>query len=125
VYIDDDGSGSGTTWSDLYGDLFGSSGRASCAGTGTACHASPTSKGSVPTKFVCADETECRESMRGAANMVKDTDVAKPENSLLVAILRKRESDGSVQGTQPKSPLFVFHPDSIDRIKAWIASGAE
>jgi hypothetical protein len=123
-YVLDDGSGSGTTWSELYADFFGPSGRASCAGTGTSCHASQRSEGYARSMFLCTDEASCLQSMKGASNLIKSSNFAEPENAFLIGVLRKSKADGSIVGTQPKSPLFVFHANSIERIKTWIGAGA-
>lgn len=123
-YVFDDGSGSGTTWSALYADLFGPSGRASCAGSGSACHASESSEGAARSAFVCADEASCLESMKGESSLISASSSAQPENAFLVGVLRKKKADGSIVGTQPMSPLFVFHSKSIERIKTWIGAGA-
>jgi hypothetical protein len=125
AYILDDGSGTGTTFSALYADLFGPSGRASCAGTGSACHASEDAAGAIA-KFVCATEDGCKTSMLGESRLVRaDSDPAQPGSALLVKALRRKDADGEVIGRQPKSPLFVFHDRSLERIKAWIADGAK
>ncbi len=123
-YVYDDGSGSGATWKDLYADFFGPSGRAGCAGAGNACHAEGSATGAARSSFVCANESSCRESLLGKSNLVQSKDSAKPEYAFLIGVLRKKKPDGSVGGTQPTSPLFVFHANSIDRIKTWIGNGA-
>lgn len=124
-YVFDDGSGSGTTWSDLYADFFGPSGRAGCAGPGNACHASEDAEGSARSAFVCPDEAGCVESILGRSNLVRSTDTEKPEAAFLINVLRRKNADGKIVGTQPKLPLFVFHEKSIERIKKWIADGAQ
>jgi hypothetical protein len=124
-YVFDDGSGSGTTWGDLYADFFGPSGRAGCAGPGNACHASEDAEGSARSAFVCADEAGCVESILGRSNLVRSTDTEKPEAAFLINVLRRKNADGKIVGTQPKLPLFVFHEKSIERVKKWIADGAQ
>jgi hypothetical protein len=124
-YVFDDGSGSGATWSDLYADFFGPSGRAGCAGPGNACHGSEDAEGSVRSGFVCADEAGCVESMLGRSNLVRSTDTEKPEAAFLINVLRRKNTEGKIVGTQPKLPLLVFHEKSIERIKQWIADGAQ
>lgn len=124
-FVFDDGSGSGTTWTSLYADFFGPSGRASCAGTGSDCHASSDAAGAKSMKFVCASKDGCLASMLGDSRLVQESHFSAPESAYLVAVLRKEASDGSIRGTQPKSPPFVFHEKSIERITTWIGNGAK
>jgi hypothetical protein len=74
--------------------------------------------------FVCTSEAGCRTSMLGKSNMIAQASMSKPENTLLYGVLRKKRSDGTITGTQPKSPLVVFHTKTLDRIKTWIQNGA-
>jgi hypothetical protein len=120
AYVRDDGTGTGTTWSALYAELFG--GKASCAGTASKCHASATAEGALDSKFVCADEAGCKASLLGDSSLVRSTDAANPSFSFLVRTLR-REEDGKIVGTQPTAPLFVFHAKTIERIETWIKDG--
>src|SRR5690606_19153544 len=103
---------------------FGPSGRAGCAGAGNACHASEDSEGYARSAFVCADEAGCLESILGRSNLVRANDADDPESSFFVNVLRRKDANGKIVGTQPKAPLFVFHEKSIERIKTWIADGA-
>jgi hypothetical protein len=117
-------AGSGITWTDLYRDLFGPSGQASCAGDG-GCHGAAESSGSVPSGFVCASKGDCRASILSAdSSLVLPGDSSAPARSQLVATLRRRSATGGIIGLMPKSPAYVFSHDSINRIEAWIRNGA-
>ncbi len=107
-------SGAGTTFTDLYRDLFGPPGAASCSGGGGSCHGSATPPGG----FACgSNKSACRTSMAGLAAG------ADFKSSGLFAILRK--SNGNANGRMPQSPTFVFDGPTLDRIAAWAAAGAK
>jgi hypothetical protein len=120
-------TGSGTTWSDLYRDFFGPTGKASCAGNGT-CHGDATQQGAKSSGgYVCAgDKVACRASLlsddTGLIQLPRDQ--TEPEASGLVQELRRRKPDGSVVGLMPKTPECVFESAAIDRIETWIKNGA-
>jgi hypothetical protein len=121
----EDDAGSGTAWPDLYRDLFGPTGRASCAGDG-ACHGAPNQAGAISASgFVCADETGCRTKMLEAGLVKLPGDASDPSSSVLVKVLRKRNADGSLTGFMPKRPAYVFSRTSIGRIETWTANGAK
>ncbi len=120
-------SGSGTTWTDLYRDLFGPTGQASCAGDGL-CHGSASQAGARGSNgFVCADKDACYASMTAASpGLVTSTDTTDPTKSVLYLTLRHRRTDGSVTGSMPKRPFsYVFSTASMARIATWIQSGAK
>lgn len=118
-------AGSGTTWTDLYRDLFGPTGGASCAGNGP-CHGSAEESGASGSHgYVCASREGCRESMLSLeTGLVQASDSTAPEKSTLVATLRRRSAKGGIVGTMPKRSEYVFSHDSIARIEAWIRNGA-
>ena len=115
------------TWTALFGDYFGPTGRASCAGDGS-CHGDSGQQGAKSSgNYVCgADKDACRNSLlstdTGLIQIPRDQD--KPENSGLVQELRRRASDGSVTGLMPKRPQCIFEPGAIGRIELWIKNGA-
>lgn len=118
-------AGSGTAWTDLYRDLFGPTGGASCAGTGM-CHGSAGESGALGSQgYVCASREGCRESMLSAETLiVQASDSNAPERSSLVATLRRRSGTGTIVGTMPKRSQYVFSRQSIARIETWIRNGA-
>lgn len=114
--------GTGTTWSSLYGDLFGPSGAASCKGSG-ACHGDGEQAGALGSGgFVCADKDGCVASLK-SVGLVKDSDKGQPDNSAFYRVLRRVEN-GQTLGLMPKSPAYVFSDGDLARIKTWIANGA-
>lgn len=116
-------AGTGATWTDLYRDLFGPTGGASCAGDGL-CHGSADQAGAVASGFVCDSQAGCRASMLGNSGLVKSADFTAPQQSFLATIVRRRRSDGSLLGSMPKRPAYVFSRASMERIQTWIQNGA-
>ena len=118
-------AGAGTTWTDLYRDLFGPTGQASCAGNAT-CHGAADQAGAHGSfGYVCATRDGCRESMLSlATGLVQAQDFDAPAESGLVAALRRRSARGTVVGTMPRTAPYVFSHDSIARIETWISHGA-
>lgn len=118
-------AGSGTTWTDLYRDLFGATSPASCAGSG-ACHGDANQAGARSSNgFVCTDKDGCRNSLLSAdTGLVQASDSAAPEQGALIHTLRHRTTSGSVTGTMPKGGSYVFSRASVTRIETWIRNGA-
>lgn len=118
-------AGAGTTWTDLYRDLFGPSAPASCAGSG-ACHGAAEQSGARGSYgYVCASRDGCRASMLSPETaLVQASDFGAPSKSTLVQTLRRRSASGSVVGSMPKRSTYVFSHDSIARVEAWIRNGA-
>jgi len=118
-------AGAGTTWIDLYRDLFGPMGLASCAGSGS-CHGSADQAGAHGSfGYVCATRDGCRESMLSlATGLVQPQDFDAPAESGLVTALRRRSASGTVVGTMPRTSPYVFSHDAIARIESWIGRGA-
>jgi hypothetical protein len=105
-------SGTGTTFTDLYRDLFGPTGAASCSGSGGSCHGTP----APPGGFACGpNKSDCRTSV---AALARGADF---KSSALFAILRKSNGDGRM----PKSSAYAFDGTTMDRIGAWVAAGAK
>ena len=123
VESSEEDAGSGTRFTDLYRDFFGPTGKASCAGNGQ-CHGAAEQPGAASSSFVCADQAGCYTSMTGASNLVRTSDASDPANSVLIGILRHRDSTQKVIGYMPKSPAYEFSATSITRISDWIAAGA-
>jgi hypothetical protein len=119
-----------TTWTSLYADLFGPTGKASCAGDGT-CHGSPTQDGTKAAFYLCDSKDGCYKSLRSKtgvnstdSNLVRDADVAAPKKAALFGILRVTKEDCSVSGFMPKRPPYRLTREEVARIEAWIAAGA-
>jgi hypothetical protein len=118
-------AGAGTTWTDLYRDLFGPTAPASCAGTGM-CHGTADESGARGSNgYVCTSREGCRESMLSLeTGIVQPSDSKAPEKSTLIAMLRRRSASGGIVGTMPKRSEYVFSRDSIARVETWIRNGA-
>lgn len=118
-------AGTGTRWTDLYRDFFAPAAPASCAGDGL-CHGSMDKAGARGSGgFICPTQDGCWASMTGPdAGLVTPSDTTDPANSALLLTLRHRREDGSVAGTMPKRPVYVFSTASIERIATWIQNGA-
>lgn len=119
-------AGSGSTWTDLYRDFFGPTGAASCAGDGN-CHGTRDTQGALGSQgYVCADKDGCWASMTAASpGLVTTADATDPTKSTLYVTLRHRRSDGSLAGSMPQRPSYVFSVASMDRIASWIQRGAK
>lgn len=125
-----------TTWRGLYRDFFGRRAQASCAGNGT-CHDTADRPGAKQSHFVCGDVDQCWQSLRTAKDtdprvsvrsLVEESDVAKPAGAYLFAVIRYRTADGLAVENRgmPQLPRdYAFMPAAIDRMQAWIASGAK
>jgi hypothetical protein len=115
-------AGSGARWSDLYRDLFGPTGGASCAGQGN-CHGEVGRPGEAASGFLCDTEEGCRESMLGASGLVPESALTAPASARLFGILRHRDECG-ISGRMPAGSSYVFSKASLERIRTWIVSEA-
>ncbi len=120
----DTDAGSGDNWGALYRDYFGTTGKASCAGTAGACHGDATSLGAENSNFVCGTTvgdcyTGITSTSVGIVTVGDTTD--DPKNSGLYAVLRKTCGGGAM----PKEPATVtFTPGDMARIAGWIGAGS-
>jgi len=116
---DDPDEGTSTLFADLYSDYFGPTGAASCAGNG-ACHGAATEPGALSSGYVCgADRAACRSSLLGLVTP------ADPDGSFLLSIVRRRTEAGDIRGRMPGAPfMYAFSPRGIERLRGWIAAGA-
>jgi hypothetical protein len=124
-----------TTWRGIYRDFFGRHSPASCAGNGT-CHDAAGKPGASDEGFVCGDVDGCWDSLRHAMNpdpakktrsLVDDASLANPDDAHLFEVIRFRTADGVIHENKgmPRAPReYIFSPGEIDRMKAWIRSGA-
>ncbi len=116
----------GTTWTAIYTELFGPTGRpGSCTYRGN-CHG----PGEVGTKTAsglkCFDQQGCRQSLFDTG-VLEPKDSAAPENSrLFVGLLRIRKPDGSTVGFMPQIPAdYVLPQTCVERVQTWIRNGAQ
>lgn len=117
-------AGSGSRFTDLYRDFFGRGGAASCAGDG-ACHGGAEEAGALGSGgYVCADEPGCRASMTSVLVGDIPAALAAPEATRLYRVLRHRREDGTIGGSMPRRPGYVFSRASMERVRNWISNGA-
>src|SRR5262245_3061632 len=124
--------GQGTTWTDLYRDVFGPTNRGGSCSFQAACHGSPDGTGAGSASGIqCFDKAGCRASMI-QKNLVTEADKANPDGSVLLGgILRRCVPDPSrgggaeqVIGIMPQEPAsFIFPETTLNRIRAWIRDG--
>jgi hypothetical protein len=118
-------AGSGTTWTDLYRDLFGPTGQARCSGQGGGCHGASESSGTIASGYVCSTAEGCRASLLSPeSSLVQPQGSGSLDASKLVRALRRRSAAGSIVGAMPRDSAYVFSHDSINRIEAWVQAGA-
>lgn len=116
--------GTGTKWSELYRDIFGSGKPGSC-NFASSCHGNPEGEGAKAGAGIkCFDEAGCRLSII-EQNLAKPSNAAKPEDAFLFkGILRVVNSSGRTVGIMPKEPAsYVYSTACLDRMKGWIANG--
>jgi len=114
-------AGSGAKWSDLYRDLFGTTGTAKCSRFD--CHGA--APGTEATKqLLCVDQAGCRQSMFDH-KLVRPDDKDAPEQSNLYQVLRHCSDDKKTQGVMPRLPAsYHFSKASMARVAEWIKNGA-
>lgn len=142
-------SGGGTTFTALYADFFGPSGKTSCTAQST-CHGDANQNGAQISGFVCGTSKEaCWQSMTQAS----DTDlfppivtpgVTDPKATVLYKCLHQpaSSSDNSICsksqtaidcnmpcGDPPTctvgAAVYTFTADDLARITTWIQQGAQ
>jgi hypothetical protein len=113
--------GDGSTFSDLYRDFFGPTGRASCSAQ-SICHVRGGTGAQTSGGYVCVpDQASCWSSM--TSTIVPHGGSASPEQTTLYKALRKAPpTPGS--GPMPRNSSFAFCPDDLKRIADWISTGA-
>jgi len=117
----------GATWSSLYRDYFGPAGVASCSGDG-GCHASSSAVGAQFSRYhlTCPAgdaSAACYASFvsrgDGGANLIEpDASFASDPLSRLLC-----QPDGG--GFMPLTCSYYFTPVDLQRIGAWVSSGAK
>ncbi len=119
--------GTGTTWTALYDDIFGPTGRPGSCSFRSSCHGTPDGAGAKARPgILCADAKGCRQSLFDKG-LVTPADVDAPEKSaLLLGVLRIRKPDGKVLGGMPEQPADYVFPDAcVQRIETWLRDGAK
>jgi hypothetical protein len=121
-FTEETDAGDGSTWADLYRDLFAEKAAAGCGKK--ECHGSEQGAGFKASMIGCFDLVGCRDSFR--TNLVRlPGDRNNPDRSSLVSILRHCDDDRTTEGIMPKEPRdYIFSRKSMMRVKAWIAAGA-
>ncbi len=116
----DSGAG-GATFTEIYKDLLGPQGAATCTKGGD-CHGGASESGTQATGYICkADKAQCRSTLLSSGLLVQgERDFTK---SALYGALRKNVG-GAASGSMPKVPgNFVFSAAELDRIGRWVAAG--
>lgn len=134
-------SGSGHRWQDLYACYFGPTGKASCASQGI-CHGAPDQLGAQFSSFVCGPSKDaCWQGMTAAGSIVPAGGTKDGTETILYGSLRKQDGSGLMPCSPVITPLpdgganttcggsaagnYVFTPDDLARIVAWIQEGAQ
>jgi hypothetical protein len=114
----------GVTWTDLYRDYFGPSGKASCAGDGN-CHGATTQAGYASSGFLCpsGDKSGCYTglTLQGDAG----PDLIEPDASFSDDNLSLVLCQCNGGGTMPFGCSYIFTAVDVTRIQDWIAAGAQ
>jgi hypothetical protein len=131
--------GTGTTWPDLYRDIFApGDGGTPEAGSGVVgsctfksfCHGIKGETGWT-SGLRCSSQQECYASLTKG-----DPDAGTPglnlvvageaQNSPLLTGILRAIRDGERTGIMPQEPAeYTFHPDTLRRIATWIDAGAK
>jgi hypothetical protein len=132
----------GNTWTALYADYFGppqpvdggyAGGRASCAAAAD-CHGIATQTGALSSKFVCADQLGCYQSITSQA-AIANRPVLLPlgepfsEDYLYTTTLRSAQYPAGVLRMPLAAPpvyptAYTFSETDVERIAAWVEAGA-
>jgi hypothetical protein len=122
--------GTGTTWTDLYRDIFGPTGKPGSCSLESNCHGAnaakdPKAGANDPAGIKCFDQKSCRQSFF-TAGLLNSSSAKNPDNAPLFGVLRLCQPNGSAVGIMPKDPVASFKADgsNVQRIKAWIRAGA-
>lgn len=119
--------GSGTTWTAIYNDIFGPTGRPGSCSFRSNCHGSADGAGAKAGSGIeCFDQKGCRQSFFDKG-IITPGDFAAPEKSaLFLSLLRVHKSDGSTVGFMPQVPAdYVFPEACVQRIQTWLRDGAK
>jgi hypothetical protein len=114
------------TWSELYKDYFGGTGRAACAGNGT-CHGTMSGAGFLASSgYLCPpdDPDTCWKTLTSSSVGIITPGQAFEEDGLYQD-LRKLGVPVGI-GNMPYPPqVYSFTATDLDRISTWIMNGAK
>jgi hypothetical protein len=99
--------GTGTTWPDLYRDVFGPSGSPSCTRQGS-CHGNGGDGAKTLSGPDCFDEAGC--------------EIEFVQKWAAIAVALRRQNGATIKGSMPLQPVGVFGAPTLDRIRTWAAS---
>lgn len=111
-------SGSGDTFTDIYRDILGPTGFASCTASSN-CHGGASEVGTQSSGYICKDKAQCRSTLISSGQLVQgEKDFTKTN---LYRALRRSEKEGRM----PQVPSgLIFTQAELDRIGRWVAAGA-
>jgi hypothetical protein len=116
------------TWTALYADYFGGTGRAACSGDGN-CHGSASQPGAIASNgYVCPpdDSDGCYTTITSSGAALIQSGLSFQDDALYLYLRKPDSLEGTTLNNMPLAPteLYVFTPADLDRISAWIDAGA-
>jgi hypothetical protein len=116
--------GTGHTWTELYADYFGGTGRTACAGNGM-CHGTMAGLGFVASQYQCPpdDKDACYAGITSSSAALITPGQAFEDDFLYQAI-RKQQSVGLNNMPLNPTEVYTFTEKDLGRISAWIMAGA-
>jgi hypothetical protein len=116
------------TWTALYADYFGGTGRAACSGDGN-CHGSASQPGAIASNgYVCPpdDSDGCYTTITSSTAGLIQSGLSFQDDALYQYLRKPASLAGTTLNNMPLEPtaLYVFTPADLDRISAWIDAGA-
>ncbi|MBL8607988.1 MAG: hypothetical protein JNL38_11735 [Myxococcales bacterium] len=119
------------TWTGLYDDFFGPTGKASCGKN--ECHSKDGDDGEIATKaggkpgFVCRpDKNDCYARMVGAGLALTSIPAGgSGEDTILHGSLRHARSDCKSRGNMPFDKTYTFTAADMKRVRLWLEAGAK
>lgn len=118
--------GGGTTFTDLYIDIFGKQALGGCAYQ-VSCHGTADGDGAQDNAGLQCypDKSSCRKSLLERNLIVPGQGTQGVLFNANGGILRTPQNPGAGEPRMPKAPAGYVMPQScVDRIQAWIAAGA-
>jgi hypothetical protein len=127
------------TWTALYTDYFGPTGKANCSSLSTSCHTSTSDTGGGTSGFLCiTSKDSCWQSMTMGTGcdeagvvmpcpIVPTGGTQDPTTTGLYKNLHKTDGTGNMPlyGATAKTKGYVFTPTDVARITQWIKEGAQ
>ena len=125
------------TWTALYKDYFGPTGKANCSSISSSCHGSHDDTGGGTSGFVCATSkdscwqsatmgTDCSSAVMPCP-IVPTGGTQDPTMTGLYKNLHKTDGTGTMPlfGATTRMKGYVFTPTDLARITQWIKEGAQ